>query len=233
MNAKMAKDPAFLFYSQDFLVGTMALPFEDKGKYITLLCYMHQNGRISEETTRLLVGYVSDMLRLKFKQDSDGNWYNERLEIEVEKREKFKESRIINGSKGGRPPVNKEVTEKNKPKTTRLSVAKPTDNLIENENIVINTINYLNKKALKSFKHDTKETVQLINKLLKSKYTFEDFKKVIDVKSDNWLNDAEMNQYLRPSTLFGSKFESYLQSAPSPKPINQLATIDEDEYARP
>ena len=79
---RMAKDPAFLFYSQDFIVGVQTMPFEDRGKYITILAQMHQQGRLSEETIRFLVGSVSDMLRLKFKVDEKGLWYNERLESE-------------------------------------------------------------------------------------------------------------------------------------------------------
>jgi hypothetical protein len=51
----MAKDPAFLFYSQDFIVGVQTMPFEDRGKYITILCQMHQQGRLDEETIRTLV----------------------------------------------------------------------------------------------------------------------------------------------------------------------------------
>ena len=42
------------------------------------------------------------------------------------------------------------------------------------------------------------------------KYTIEDFKKVIDIKVSKWLNNPEMADYLRPDTLFGTKFESYL-----------------------
>lgn len=100
----MAKDPAFLFYSESFLTGTMLMPFDDRGKYITILAYMHQNGRLSEETISLLVGSVSDILRLKFEIDERGFWYNERLEVETEKRKNFLISRVENGKKGGRPP---------------------------------------------------------------------------------------------------------------------------------
>lgn len=132
----MAKDPAFLFYSQDFLVGTMAMPLDERGKYITILCYMHQNGHISEETIRLLVGSISDMLRLKFKQDSLGLFYNERMDLEVEKRNKFTESRKLNGLKGGRPSKDQQVTTKNLKKTYRLA----TDNLIEDENDNVNEV---------------------------------------------------------------------------------------------
>lgn len=95
--------PSFLFYSQDFLMGTLALPMEDRGKYITLLCYMHANGRLSDECVKRLVGNVSEQLRAKFKTAEDGKWYNERLEKEVKKRERYVKSRRNNGTQGGRP----------------------------------------------------------------------------------------------------------------------------------
>jgi uncharacterized phage protein (TIGR02220 family) len=200
------KDPAFLFYSQDFITGTLAMPFEERGKYITLLCYQHQSGRMSEETIRFLVGSISDALRSKFKQDEAGFFYNERLEIEIEKRTKFIESRINNGRLGGRP---KEIK---KP----LGYSK--NNLIENENVIDNIIEYLNNKTGKNFKSNSKTTVKHITARLSEKYTLDDFKKVIDTKVQKWLTDPKMCDYLRPDTLFGTKFESYLNENKIIKP---------------
>lgn len=119
----MAKDPAFLFYSQDFFTGCATLSFEDKGKFIHLLCLMHQQGRMNEETIRFLVGSISVNLKSKFLVDENGFWYNNRLEEEIKKRNKFTKSRHDNGLKGGRPPKNK------KP------LGLPTDNHMGNENI--------------------------------------------------------------------------------------------------
>lgn len=113
------KDPAFLFYSQDFFTGVATLDWEERGKYITLLCLMHQQGRMDEKTIRFLVGSVSDNLKRKFRIDEQGLWYNDRLEQEVEKRAKFTASRRENGSLGGRP-------KKNKPS------GKPSKNLMHN-----------------------------------------------------------------------------------------------------
>lgn len=75
-------------------------------------------------------------------------------------------------------------------------------------------VNYLNQKAGTSFRHNTKKTQNLILVRLKEGFEFDDFKKVIDVKTSEWLNDSQMNQYLRPETLFGTKFESYLNQKP-------------------
>ncbi|MBD3197988.1 MAG: hypothetical protein GF317_23260 [Candidatus Lokiarchaeota archaeon] len=198
------KDPAFLFYSQDFIVGVQTMNFEDRGKYITLLAQMHQQGRMSEETIRFLVGSVSDNLKKKFSVDENNNWYNERLELETEKRKKFAESRRINGSKGGRP--------KKEEKPLGKPLGKPKQNLPEdeNENENENIIEYLNQKTNKNFKPSTQKTKDLIKARLNEKFTIEDFKKVIDNKCSQWLNDEKFNRFLRPETLFSNKFEGYL-----------------------
>lgn len=143
----MAKDPAFLFYSQDFFTGVSTMSFEDRGKFITVLCVMHQKGRLTEETIRFLVGSISDNLSVKFRIDEKGLWFNKRLEEEIEKRLKFTESRRENGNLGGRPP------KKNLPETDRLSKTKPMYILMEDENK--NEVdNKLNKERLKKFEED-------------------------------------------------------------------------------
>lgn len=134
----MAKDPAFLFYSQDFYTGVATLNFEDRGKYITILCLMHQQGRMSEETIWFLVGSVSVSLKSKFSIDENGLWYNERLEDEVKKRAEFTASRRSNGSKGGRPKAN------GKPKNNHMQ--NHIDNHMEDENEIDN---YIDSRVLK------------------------------------------------------------------------------------
>jgi len=99
----MAKDPAFLFYPESFLGGISDLTMEERGQYITLLCYQHQKGVVSEKTIRLSVGSVSVDVMKKFIKDENGDYYNDRLRHEIEKRSKFAESRKENGKKGGRP----------------------------------------------------------------------------------------------------------------------------------
>lgn len=92
----MAKNPAFLFYSQDFIIGCADLTMEERGQYITLLCLQHQKGHISEKTIKLIVPNISADVLKKFIQDSAGNFYNERLALEAQKRTRFTESRRKN-----------------------------------------------------------------------------------------------------------------------------------------
>jgi len=121
----MSKDPAFLFYSSDFLSGCLELDMEERGQYITLLCAQHQKGHLSEKTIRLLVGSVSLNVLVKFSKDEEGNYFSVRLDAEIEKRKIFTESRRLNGQKGGR-------------KASGLPNAKPNglpkNNHTENEN---------------------------------------------------------------------------------------------------
>lgn len=71
-------------------------------------------------------------------------------------------------------------------------------------------IDYLNEKTDSHYKATTPKTKQLVQARLKEGFTVDDFKTVIDKKTATWLNDNKMNKYLRPLTLFGTKFEDYL-----------------------
>jgi hypothetical protein len=126
----MAKDPAFLFYSSDFLNGVADLTMEERGQFITLLCLQHQKGTLTDKTIRLSLGSVSVDVLSKFSKDKDGNFFNERLSEEIEKRIQFTESRRNNGSKGGRP--------KNNTKPLGLAKHNLMEDVNENENEDIN-----------------------------------------------------------------------------------------------
>lgn len=95
----MSKDPAVLFYTSDFIVGTMTMDYEQKGKYIQLLCLQHQNGHLSEKQMLLVCGSYDEDIFSKFEKDEEGKYYNERMEEESIKRRKFTESRRNNRSK--------------------------------------------------------------------------------------------------------------------------------------
>ena len=76
-------------------------------------------------------------------------------------------------------------------------------------NIYSSIISYLNEKAHTKYRHSSSKTKTLIKARLNEGFTEDDFKKVIDNKTSEWLN-TDMEKYLRPETLFGTKFESYL-----------------------
>ena len=95
----MAKDPAVLLYTQDFLVGTITMTNEQRGKYITLLCLQHQKEKL---TLKDLQTYLTDEdieVAEKFPIQSDGFYYNQRMYDEAIKRKNYTESRRSNRTK--------------------------------------------------------------------------------------------------------------------------------------
>lgn len=91
-----------------------------------------------------------------------------------------------------------------------------TDSMIEEikrghpEKYLVRTpLAYLNHTVGKNYKYLDKNLKPIIARL-KEGYTLEEFKHVIDVKTADWKNNPEFSKYLRPETLFGSKFDSYL-----------------------
>lgn len=103
----MAKDPAFLFYPSDFIMGCSDLTMEERGQYITLLCLQHQKGVLTKKSIGLNLGLsfdnLSEDLQSKFIVEDENTIYNVRLNSEIEKRKKFTEKQRENGKKGGRP----------------------------------------------------------------------------------------------------------------------------------
>ena len=78
------------------------------------------------------------------------------------------------------------------------------------QDICYRVINYLNKKAFKNYKPDTKKTIDLIKLRLSEGFTEEDFITVIDKMTECWLSNGSLEKYLRPTTLFGDNFRGYL-----------------------
>lgn len=76
-------------------------------------------------------------------------------------------------------------------------------------------VDYLNEKAGTKYRASSKTTKKHINARLSEGFTVQDFKTVIDKKCRDWLHNPEkpgMEEYLRPETLFGAKFEGYLNA---------------------
>lgn len=136
----MAKDPAVLLYTSDFLSGTYTMSDEQVGKYIRLLCYQHQKGKLTEKDMQSICrGYDEDVYS-KFDL-IDGYYVNKRMYEEAEKRSKFTESRRKNASAKHMP--------------------NHMENEIENENInenrIINTINIEFAEIWKEWKQYKKD----------------------------------------------------------------------------
>ncbi len=88
----------------------------------------------------------------------------------------------------------------------------PKDNT---KDICVECINYLNEKAKRNFK-PVKANTDFIKARLKEGFTKDEVFHVINVKVSQWLNDSEMNKFLRPATLFNAtKFAQYVAEQPT------------------
>ena len=86
-------------------------------------------------------------------------------------------------------------------------------------------ISYINGKAGTNY-NVTAAVVQRIGELMDAGYTADDMKSVIDKKVSEWKDSDKMRGYIRPSTLFGDKFEEYV-SAPVPLEIENQQKEEE------
>jgi uncharacterized phage protein (TIGR02220 family) len=201
----MAKSPAVLFYTSDFLTGTTLMNFSQKGKYIHLLCLQHQQGHLMPEDFFSVCDPNDYKIISKFIKDENGNYFNERMELETQKREAYSHSRSNNRT-------TKPFKDKgNDTKKICLSYVNHMDN--DNDNInskyIKEIVEYLNSIIDTNYKPSSKIAIKNISARLKDGYTVEDFKKVIDKKSKEWLG-TDFEKHLTPDTLFGNKFEIYL-----------------------
>jgi len=165
------KDPAFLFYSSDFLTGTMLLNMEQKGKYITLLCLQHNKGRLTEKDMLSICGSYDADVFSKFTKDEEGYFFNERLSLEVQKRKAYSESRRNNRIKKDVSHISKTyvphmenenenenineviVEDANEKKTTRKKFVKPDENDVYNLMGELNAVgkNFMSEDKLVNF----------------------------------------------------------------------------------
>lgn len=173
----MSKDPAILFYTSDFLTGVADLTFEERGQYITLLCLQHQKGHLSGKAVAIAVPNATADVLAKFSIDSNGNYFNKRLEIEAKKRFEYSEKqkqRAIDGWKKRKKELNNIESHGN-------ATAMP----LENANESINDNEY------RKFKH-LSIAYSEIEKLKDKGFTIESIDEVLD-KIENYKNNKKYN----------------------------------------
>jgi phage replication O-like protein O len=102
-----------------------------------------------------------------------------------------------------------EITTKKRKKTIQRKYIHTPANKGNHITQIEEIIDYLNDKTGKNFRSKNKKTMEKITARLGEGYNLDDFKKVINIKTAKW-KDTEFDDYLRPETLFGGKFENYL-----------------------
>lgn len=180
------KNPAVLFYTADFITGTLFMTNEEVGAYIRILCMQHQKGHLSKNEILQIckTEEIFNSISIHFNTDENGLYFNKRMDLEKEKRTKYSESRANNRSK-------KDEDIKKICKTYEKdmkNICNSYEKHMENENININNnINknnkYFNNKELNNiFKEYLKIRIKLkavnseraINSLLKKLEPYED-----------------------------------------------------------
>ena len=96
----------------------------------------------------------------------------------------------------------------------------------KNKEIYKQVVSYLNEKAGTAYRASSSKTQTYIHARIADGFTLDDFKTVIDKKCAEWLG-TDMEQYLRPETLFGTKFEGYLNAKIQKKSSKKFITAAE------
>ena len=180
----MSKDPAFLFYSSDFLTGTMFLTDEQTGKFIRLLCVQHQKGRLREkDMLKICKTYDEDVFEM-FTKDDENLFYNERLEVEVNRRKAYSESRRNNRKKKTTPTPKKTSLTYDKHMETETETETVNKNKKENTIIVYPFSDESFVKAWDLWKQYKKEIKKSYNSKLSEQAALKSIGKMANDSSD-------------------------------------------------
>lgn len=139
------KDPAVLFYTSDFLTGTMTMTDEQVGKYIRLLCLQHQKKRLSEKDMLHICKSYDEDIWCKFARD-DAGYYNDRMEQEADRRRNYNESRRNNRKKKDMSNISK-------------TYVHHMENENENENVIVTKNETTSITRAKRFSPPTRDEV--------------------------------------------------------------------------
>jgi len=195
-----------------------------------------------EEFVIAILEYVFEDKKPDFKGLDKGIWDLIEVPLNVSKRNgkngksKTNPKKIENKSKKNRE-IDFATISISSSISNSVSSKKEKDRVIgeEKEKTKKNVIEYLNNKIGSNYKTTTKSTIEKINARLNEGYSLDDFIAVIDKKADEWLG-TEMEKYLRPETLFGTKFESYLnqkvKKVKSNNPFDEMLKEEKDEQRR-
>lgn len=239
----MTKDPAFLFYSSDFITGTLTMTDEEIGMYVRILCMQHQTCHLDAKTMQKLCGgIIPPAVLAKFSIDAEGSYYNQRLEDEMIKRKEKSKKNKKNAtmrwdsvrSANAVPFINENVNETESTiiptkeekggtgEKTQDTTTPPADPLANYnpaiqsrvaENIFELT-RYLNSKTGGSLKADHPEYCSIIWQRLQDGYSLEQLRLIIDTMVPIWLGDPKTRMWLTPTTLFrAEKIDEYLNAA--------------------
>jgi len=179
------KDPAFLFYPSDFLIGTDDMTNEEIGCYIRLLCWQADRGALSDSKIKKICGELWDKsaeLQSKFTKQTSGKHFNKRLQSEIEKRKNYCNSRRDNRlNKKHMSNIRKTYEKRMENEDVNVNVNKK-----ENNNIINNIYNYWDSVSGKRQIKRTAKRTSHINARL-NEYAESEIKQAIDyIVNSQW-----------------------------------------------
>ena len=200
---EIIENRTYYFVSRNLILEELPMFFEKSDTVYRNLKVLQEKG---------LIEYIKqgkkDLIRITIK----GKTWNEFKENNSEKNPSSEQNSEKNPNNLGKKSE-KELKNSEKNPTNNNTIYNYNNTNILN-NIYSQVINYLNEKTERTGKEKysstSPKTQTLIKARLREKYELEDFKTVIDKKCKEWLG-TDMEKYLRPETLFGNKFESYLK----------------------
>lgn len=203
----------------------MEYVIEDGDKYIwAKQDYLHEQIPIIG-SKRTMLRIIDKLVELKLlekkikhrKGNVKGTFFYIKPTVKMDRLEDYEPYDKV--SRGGRQSVKGGMTKRHSKDTSITDTSiKDTKDIVEQSSQSDKSddvpykeiVDHLNKKADRQFRHTTNKTKSLIKARFNEGFELDDFKQVIDVKVAEWEKDNEMNKFLRPETLFGTKFESYL-----------------------
>jgi hypothetical protein len=207
----MGKDPAVLWYTADFLIGTSDMTDEQVGKYTRLLCNQHQKGHLTKkQMMQICITHDEDIFS-KFILDENKFYYNERMDFEIHKRQNYSESRSLNR------------LGKNKPKDMK-NICNSYENHMENENENINK--------------DISNKVSKKDKVIRHKYgsyqnvllSDEDYQKLIsEFPADHQERIERLSEYMESK---GATYKSHLATIRNWAKRDKPSKPKEDPYIK-
>ena len=200
---EIIENKTYYFVSRNLILDELPMFFEKSDTVYRNLKALQEKG---------LIEYIKqgkkDLIRITAK----GKTWNEFKENNSEKNPSFEENSEKNPNNLGKKSEKESKNSEKNPTNNNTIYNYNNTNILNN--IYSSVIDYLNKKTERTGKEKysstSTKTQKLIKARLREKYELEDFKIVIDKKCKEWLG-TDMEKYLRPETLFGNKFESYLK----------------------
>ena len=200
---EIIENKTYYFVSRNLILEELPMFFEKSDTVYRNLKVLQEKG---------LIEYIKQGKKDLIKITAKGKTWNEFKDNNSEKNPNSEQNSEKNPNNLGKKSEKESKNSEKNPTNNNTIYNYNNTNILNN--IYSSVIDYLNKKTERTGKEKysstSTKTQKLIKARLREKYELEDFKTVIDKKCKEWLG-TDMEKYLRPETLFGNKFESYLK----------------------